>query len=118
MAKGQFTCPNGLHRQRQDQNIGGNRIAGIGVPVLRKTDTCRVGRLVPSSGNRTALEDGHEGAGNGICCDDAQQDVAADAEPPLDKDSQIQQDNGHFGEADGELVEDLRNVKPLFKEVM
>lgn len=43
LAKGQFTCPNGLHRQQQDQNIGGDRVAGIGVPVLRQTDTCRMG---------------------------------------------------------------------------
>lgn len=82
---------------------------------MRKTDACGIGGLVPSSGNRTTLEDGHECTGNGVCCDDAQQDVTADAEPPLDKDSQIQEDNGHFGEADGELVEDLRNVKPLFQ---
>lgn len=116
LAKGQFACPNGLHRQQQDQDIGGNRIAGIGVPVLRQTDTCRMGRLVPGSANRAALEDGHEGAGNGICRDDAQHDVAADAEPPLDKDSQIQEDNGRFGEADGELVKDLGNVKPLFQQ--
>lgn len=77
-----------------------------------------MGGLVPSSADRAALEDGHERAGNGICRDDAQQDVAADAEPPLDKDSQVQEDNGHFGEADGELVEDLRDVKPLFDEVI
>jgi hypothetical protein len=63
-----------------------------------------------------ALEDGHGRAGNGICRDDTQQDVAADAEPPLDKDSQIQENNGHFRQANGKLVEDLRNVKPLFQE--
>lgn len=116
LAEGQFTCPNGLHRQQQDQDIGGNRVAGIGVPVLSQTNTCRMGRLVPSSANWVALEDGHQRAGNGICRDDAQQDEAADAEPPLDKDSQIQEDNGRFGQADGELVEDLRNVKPLIQQ--
>lgn len=114
MAKGQFARPNGLHRQQQDQDVGGNRIASIGVPVLSQTDACRLGGLVPSSTNRVALEDGHKCAGNSICRDDAQHDVAADAEPPLDKNSQIQEDNGHFGQADGELVEDLGNVKPLF----
>lgn len=97
LAKGQFTRPNGLHRQQQDQDVGGNRVAGIGVPVLGQTDACRFGGLVPRSANRAALKDGHKCAGNGICRDDAQQDVAADAEPPLDKDSQIQEDNGHFG---------------------
>lgn len=75
-----------------------------------------MGRLVPSSTNRVALEDGHNCASNSICRDDAQEDVAADAEPPLDKDSQIQEDNGHFSQADGEFVEDLRNVKPLFNK--
>lgn len=113
LVNGQLARPDGLHGQQQDQDVGGNGVAGVGVPVLGQTDTRRLGGLVPGAADGLALPDGHGGAGDGVGGDDAQEDVAADAEPLLDKDAQIQEHNGHFGQVDGELVEDLGDVEPL-----
>ena len=60
-----------------------------------------------------ALEDGGESGGNHVCNNYASEDVAADTEPLLHKDSEVEEENGYLGEIDGELVGDLKRVEEL-----
>lgn len=105
--------PNRLHRQQQDENIGGDGKPSVGIPVHGQTDTSRSHRLIPGPTDWRALEDRGGGCCNHVGEDDAEEDVATDAEPALDEDAKIQQQDRCFREVDGEFVEDLGNVEKL-----
>lgn len=113
MVNRKFASPNRLHRETEDQDIRGNGKASISVPIPDHANAAAVERLVPGQGNWRALPDGRSGGGNTVGQDDADQCVAAISEPLLDKDSAIEQENRSLCKIDGELVEDLGNVKHL-----
>lgn len=70
-------------------------------------------RLVPSHSNRSTLPDGRSSGGNTVGKDNADQSVAAIAEPFLDKDATVEQKDRGLGQVDGRLVKDLCNVEHL-----
>ena len=87
----QLARPDGLHGQQEDDNVGGDGVACVGVPVLGQADARRVARLVPGAGDGIALPDGGRGGCNHVGDDDPDHAVAADTEPFLDKDAEIQE---------------------------
>lgn len=87
LVDGQFACPDRLHWQTQDQDVCGDGVAGIGVPVLRQTDTCWLHALVPRTFDRTTLPDRRGNCPNHVRNKEAQKDIATDSEPSLKKDA-------------------------------
>lgn len=71
--------------------------------------------LVPGTFNRTALPDQQADGSKHVCGHDAQQDIAADAEPSLVKHAHIHEQNRGFCEIDGHVCEDVSDVEELFR---
>lgn len=109
----QFRLPNRILRQKYNDDISGDGIPGIGIPVYRKGDASPGNTPVPGSRNWSALEDGRRSCGNHVGDDDREESVARDAEPSLDEDSEEQKDDGGLGEIDCQLVKDLGDIEEL-----
>jgi hypothetical protein len=70
-------------------------------------------RLVPGPSDGLALPDGRRGGRYHVASDESHEGVAGYAEPSLDEDAEVQEQDRDLCEVDGELVEDLGDVEEL-----
>ena len=95
-------------RQDEEDNIGGDVETRIAYEELFLVDAVAgLDRMVPSRVDGDGEEDVGQGGGDGEASEDADEDPADDAEPLLDEDAAVEEDQGDARQGVGDGIEDI-----------
>jgi hypothetical protein len=102
------------HGQEEDDDVGRDGEARVGVPEADVVDAGARDGLVEGAGDGRALPDGGGDGGDTVDEDGGEEDVAGVLEPAdLVEDAEVEEEDGGLGEVDGGFVGDLADVEVL-----
>ena len=105
--------PGRHHGQGQRDDVPQHVVHGIAVPDGDAADAVARDTAVPVAGDGQAVEDGDDDGGEGVGEDVGDDAPGGDAEAAGGEDLEVEEDDGGFGQVDGEFVEDLRDPEGL-----
>lgn len=112
VARAQLKRHNGRNRQRQNHYIRQNVHNSIRDPEYIRVNACCIQLLIPRTRNRYTLKNRGCHSSNTPSDDDSHDGVGGDLELLGHKDAQVEQDGGHFAEANGYFVRRLCDEEP------
>jgi hypothetical protein len=93
-----------MHRDTQDNEIRHNAKHRIRVPRRHKVVTMAFISFMPSLVDRHALEDAGDSGGDGEEAYEGEDEVDEEAVDPVGHDAEVEEQDGHFVEGNGDFV--------------